>query len=100
AFGYFQGALFLGIAIGPLLGSLIIKATGDVLNVFYAAMVSCLSYLAEMSFDPYIDSFPDVHNLCCVRLTRVSQQKTAAPCKRSAFGKVPLRNEEESCDKV
>lgn len=43
AFGYFQGALYLGIAIGPLLGSLIIKATGDVLNVFYAAMVSIQS---------------------------------------------------------
>ena len=39
SFGYFQGALFLGIAVGPALGSFIIKATANVLNVFYAALV-------------------------------------------------------------
>ncbi|KAF8476000.1 tetracycline-efflux transporter-like protein [Kalaharituber pfeilii] len=40
SFGYFQGTLFLGIAIGPALGGMLIKATGNVLNVFYAAMTA------------------------------------------------------------
>lgn len=39
AFGYFQGCLFLGIAIGPALGGMLIEATGNVLTVFYAALV-------------------------------------------------------------
>lgn len=39
AFGYFQGCLFLGIAAGPALGGMLIEATGNVLTVFYAALV-------------------------------------------------------------
>lgn len=39
AFGYFQGCLFLGVAIGPALGGMLIEATGNVLTVFYAALV-------------------------------------------------------------
>lgn len=39
AFGYFQGCLFLGIAIGPALGGMLIEMTGNVLTVFYAALV-------------------------------------------------------------
>lgn len=39
-FGYFQGALFLGIALGPGLGGYIIERTGNVLLVFYLAMAS------------------------------------------------------------
>lgn len=39
SFGYIQGSLYLGIAVGPALGGILIKATGNPLNVFYAAMV-------------------------------------------------------------
>lgn len=39
AFGYFQGCLFLGVAVGPAIGGAIIETTGNVLNVFYAALV-------------------------------------------------------------
>ncbi|RPB22754.1 putative tetracycline-efflux transporter [Terfezia boudieri ATCC MYA-4762] len=39
-FGYFQGSLFLGIVAGPALGGMLIKATGKVLNIFYAALAS------------------------------------------------------------
>lgn len=39
AFGYFQGCLFLGIAVGPAMGGWLIEATGDVLSIFYAALV-------------------------------------------------------------
>lgn len=39
AFGYFSGCLFLGMSVGPALGSLIVKATGNILHVFYFAMV-------------------------------------------------------------
>lgn len=44
-FGYFQGCLFLGIAVGPALGGLLIEASGDVLIVFYVALVSALGPL-------------------------------------------------------
>lgn len=40
SFGYLQGSLYLGIAVGPALGGFLIKATGNPLHVFYAAMVS------------------------------------------------------------
>ena len=39
SFGYFQGILFLGIALGPALGGMLIKSTGSPLSVFYAALV-------------------------------------------------------------
>jgi len=42
AFGVFQGCLSLGVAVGPALGGLLIEWTGDILNVFYAALVSHL----------------------------------------------------------
>ena len=34
-FGYVQGGLFTGIALGPLLASYIVKATDDILSVIY-----------------------------------------------------------------
>jgi MFS family permease len=40
AFGAFQGCLFFGIAVGPMLGGLLVEATGNMLSIFYAAMVS------------------------------------------------------------
>lgn len=40
AFGAFQGCLYLGIAVGPVLGGLLVEWTGDILSVFYAALVS------------------------------------------------------------
>jgi hypothetical protein len=39
AFGYFQGCLFFGIAIGPIVAAYIEEATGTVLAVFYYAFV-------------------------------------------------------------
>jgi len=44
SFGYFQGTLFLGIAVGPALGGMLIRATGSVLSVFYATLVHLLPY--------------------------------------------------------
>ncbi|KFY90798.1 hypothetical protein V498_05824 [Pseudogymnoascus sp. VKM F-4517 (FW-2822)] len=37
AFGYFSGALFGGIALGPLLAAFISKVTGNILSVFWIA---------------------------------------------------------------
>lgn len=37
AFGYFSGALFGGIALGPLLAAFISKVTGSILSVFWIA---------------------------------------------------------------
>lgn len=42
-FGYFQGSMFFGIAAGPALGGMLIKATGNVLNIFYASLVHIIS---------------------------------------------------------
>jgi len=43
AFGYFQGCLFLGIAVGPVLGGLLIERTNNILSVFYVALVSLIA---------------------------------------------------------
>ena len=37
-FGYFQGCLFSGIALGPILAGYIVKATGNLLSIFYIAL--------------------------------------------------------------
>ena len=38
AFGYYHGTLFCGIAIGPILAGYLVKATGDLLSIFYVAL--------------------------------------------------------------
>ncbi|KAF2456477.1 major facilitator superfamily domain-containing protein [Lineolata rhizophorae] len=38
AFGYFHGCLFTGIAVGPILAGLLVKATGSILTIFYIAL--------------------------------------------------------------
>ncbi len=40
AFAYFHGCLFSGIAIGPILAGYIIKATGQILTIFYMAVAA------------------------------------------------------------
>jgi MFS family permease len=39
AFGALQGCLFLGIAAGPVLGGLLVEQTGNILSIFYVALV-------------------------------------------------------------
>lgn len=38
SFGYLHGCLFTGIALGPILGGLIVKATGRIVTIFYASL--------------------------------------------------------------
>ena len=38
AFGYYHGALFAGIAVGPILAGYIVERTGKILTVFYIAL--------------------------------------------------------------
>ncbi|GAO51553.1 hypothetical protein G7K_5652-t1 [Saitoella complicata NRRL Y-17804] len=45
AFGYISGSLFLGIAIGPVVGAYLIKAFGDVIVVFYASLIVHIAYI-------------------------------------------------------
>ena len=40
AFGYFQASLFCGIAIGPIIAGSIVKATGQLLSIFYIALAA------------------------------------------------------------
>lgn len=52
-FGYLHGCMFLGIAIGPVLGGLIIKATGNIMTIFYVAFVCHLGFIVFItSFVP------------------------------------------------
>ena len=45
-FGYYHGSLFAGIALGPILAGYIVKATGNILNVFYAAFgLHCVFFI-------------------------------------------------------
>ena len=37
-FGYYHGCLFGGIALGPLLAGYVVKATGEILSIFYVAI--------------------------------------------------------------
>lgn len=38
AFGYFHGCLFTGIALGPILAGLLVRATGSPLSIFYISL--------------------------------------------------------------
>ncbi|KAF2434492.1 MFS general substrate transporter [Tothia fuscella] len=44
-FGYFHGALFTGIAIGPALAGYIIQATGSVITMFYIALACHIFFI-------------------------------------------------------
>lgn len=45
AFGYFQGCLFTGIAAGPILAGYIIQATGQLLSIFYVALMANITFI-------------------------------------------------------
>ena len=47
-FGYYQGCLFGGIALGPFLGGSIVRATGNILSVFYFALASHFLFLLNL----------------------------------------------------
>ena len=49
-FGYYQGSLFCGIAIGPILAGYIIKATGQLLSIFYIALGAHSAFLLFLLF--------------------------------------------------
>ena len=49
-FGYFHGCLFGGIALGPLAAGYIVKATGDVLTIFYIALACHATFFMFIGF--------------------------------------------------
>lgn len=49
-FGYFHGCLFTGIAIGPIIAGYIIKATGQILTIFYIALACHLIFVCFLLF--------------------------------------------------
>ncbi len=49
-FGYFHGALFTGIALGPLLAGYVIKATDSIVSIFYISFVSHLLFVLALAF--------------------------------------------------
>lgn len=51
-FGWFHGALFTGVAIGPIAAGLIIQATGNLVYVFWIAMGFHLACLTALFFIP------------------------------------------------
>ncbi|KKK20046.1 hypothetical protein AOCH_005314 [Aspergillus ochraceoroseus] len=50
AFGLFQGALFFGIALGPTLAAILIKAAGTILIIFYVAMALHATFVLALFF--------------------------------------------------
>ncbi|MCJ1399770.1 hypothetical protein MMC11_002973 [Xylographa trunciseda] len=50
AFARFQGCLFTGIAIGPFIAGYIVKATGEILTIFYIALGAHLFFLGFLLF--------------------------------------------------
>ena len=52
-FGYLHGCMYLGIAVGPVLGGLIVKASGNIMTIFYVAFVCHLGFIVFVtSFIP------------------------------------------------
>ena len=49
-FGYFHGCLFTGIALGPIVAGYIIKATGQLITIFYVALVCHLIFVLFLLF--------------------------------------------------
>ncbi|KAI9876985.1 MAG: hypothetical protein M1830_005112 [Pleopsidium flavum] len=49
-FGYFHGCLYTGIAIGPVIAGYIIKATGEILTIFYIALGCHFIFLSFLLF--------------------------------------------------
>jgi len=50
AFGRLHGCLFTGIAFGPLFAGYIIAATGELVSVFYIALVAHAAFLLFLAF--------------------------------------------------
>lgn len=50
AFGYYHGCLFGGIALGPVLAGSIVKATGQILTVFYVALAAHTTFMLFLIF--------------------------------------------------
>lgn len=50
AFGYFHGALFTGIAVGPIVAGYLVEAVGSILSVFYIALLCHLIFLTVLVF--------------------------------------------------
>lgn len=46
AFGYLHGALFTGIALGPIIAGLIVRGTGSALSIFYISLGVHLCFVA------------------------------------------------------
>ncbi|GES78955.1 tetracycline-efflux transporter, putative [Rhizophagus clarus] len=50
AFGWMHASAYCGMAIGPTIGGLIVKATGSILSIFYIALCSLITFLFVVSF--------------------------------------------------
>ncbi|KAL9102356.1 MAG: hypothetical protein Q9163_002478 [Psora crenata] len=49
-FGYYHGCLFGGIALGPLFAGYVVKATGNILSIFYIAIACHCAFLLFLAF--------------------------------------------------
>lgn len=49
-FGYLHGCMFTGIAVGPFLGGIVVKATDNVLTIFYIALLCHLTFIISVLF--------------------------------------------------
>ena len=49
-FGYYQGCLFAGIALGPIVAGYFVKRTGNLLSIFYVAVACHLFFFLHLLF--------------------------------------------------
>lgn len=49
-FGYLHGCMFIGIAVGPFLGGIVVKVTDNVLSIFYVALLCHLAFILSVLF--------------------------------------------------
>ncbi|KAL9130301.1 MAG: hypothetical protein Q9217_001476 [Psora testacea] len=49
-FGYYHGCLFGGIALGPLFAAYVVKATGEILSIFYIAIACHCTFFLFLLF--------------------------------------------------
>ncbi|KAK9471144.1 major facilitator superfamily domain-containing protein [Dipodascopsis tothii] len=86
-FGVLHGAMFLGIAVGPALGGLVVRFTGDLINMYYCSItMQVLSIVAMFTIVP--ESLSAQRQLNAREVHRLSRQFDPHTPRRSLSGRV------------
>lgn len=83
AFAYFQGCLFGGIAVGPLVSGFIVKVTGNILIIFYIALACHVIFILFIGFIAP-ESLTKERQIQARRLRQEKQQSIVSDLDRSS----------------